>query len=333
MSRLRPPAVLLAWGVALGALAAAVVLTAVRLGDPSRPRLVELVAFTPLALGFALLAALVAGGLLLARVRGAGIAAVAGLLLTALHVWWLAPLYGGEASAALPGPRLVVMTQNLEYGDGAMLGRLVADEGVDLLVVTDTDPERLADLIDSGVEERLPYSVGIGPDGPDRTVVLSRYPLGQDAWISDGGSSRIVPVVVPGLGRLDLVAVHPAPPYLGAAWSADYRRVLEALEDRYGDDTDRSVVLAGDFNATLDHAPMRRITGMGFADAVEQLNRGWSPTWPADGSQRRFGIPVPAMVQIDHVLTSSALVATEVTTSGLAGSDHRAVVATLAPTG
>ena len=54
-------------------------------------------------------------------------------------------------------------------------------------------------------------------------------------------------------------------------------------------------VLAGDFNATLDHAELRRLLDRGYRDAAEQAGVALRPTWPA-------GKSLPTLVTIDHVL-------------------------------
>jgi endonuclease/exonuclease/phosphatase (EEP) superfamily protein YafD len=81
-------------------------------------------------------------------------------------------------------------------------------------------------------------------------------------------------------------------------------------------------VLAGDFNATLDHAVLRDLLGTGYIDAAEFTGAGLIATWPV-------GRHLPPLVTIDHVLVDrrSAAVATSVQT--IAGSDHRAVFADL----
>ena len=62
----------------------------------------------------------------------------------------------------------------------------------------------------------------------------------------------------------------------------------------------RSELLVGDFNATLDHAEMRRLLDHGWADAADRTGDGLIGTWPADAS------PFPA-VTLDHVLVSRTL--------------------------
>lgn len=105
--------------------------------------------------------------------------------------------------------------------------------------------------------------------------------------------------------------------------------------DRVQQDRDNaaagSMVVLGDLNATPDHWPLRTLTRWGFRDTAEQLNAGMALTWPANGLHQRFGVTVPPLLPLDHVLTAEGLVATEQVVTGTAGGDHRAVIATLAP--
>jgi hypothetical protein len=40
-------------------------------------------------------------------------------------------------------------------------------------------------------------------------------------------------------------------------------------------------LIAGDFNATLDHRVLRRLLGRGYADAADAAGDGLTWTWPA----------------------------------------------------
>ena len=82
-------------------------------------------------------------------------------------------------------------------------------------------------------------------------------------------------------------------------------------------------VLAGDFNATLDHGELRRLLGRGYRDAAEQAGSGLRPTWPTDGSL------LPAVVTIDHVLADRRVRVASARTVAIPGSDHRGVLAEL----
>ena len=81
-------------------------------------------------------------------------------------------------------------------------------------------------------------------------------------------------------------------------------------------------ILAGDFNATLDHAELRRVLDRGYADAADTVGHGLRATWPSD---RRF----PPPVTIDHVLADERCGVRDLEVIDVPGSDHRAVLAEL----
>lgn len=316
--------------VVVGLLLGSFLLAAVRVGDPGARRLIELASLSPLGLplaGTALLVALVLralGGPRLAAV----VALVAAVCLVTVHAWWLAPSYAGSRPAGGPAS-LVVLAQNFEYGEPAALVELVRDEDVDVLVLTDADSARIDPLLEAGIEELLPHSAGIGDGG---AVVLSRIPVTGTELLHTGSASRLVELQAPGLGAVTIAAVHTRPPYDPDAWHHDHEQVRTALAGVRAD-ADRAVVVAGDLNATLAHAPVRRLVDLGFSDSAVQANAGWSPTWPSGSHQRRLGLTVPAFAAIDHVLTSPRLVATSSRTVELRGADHRAVLATVSVAG
>ena len=90
-------------------------------------------------------------------------------------------------------------------------------------------------------------------------------------------------------------------------------------------------VVAGDLNATMDHAPMRELVGRGFRDAATEARSRWQPTWPSAGMVSRFGVTVPPLLAIDHVLVDEGLRAVATRSYPVPGTDHRALVATLSP--
>ena len=81
-------------------------------------------------------------------------------------------------------------------------------------------------------------------------------------------------------------------------------------------------VLAGDFNATLDHAELRRLLDRGYRDAAEQAGVALRPTWPA-------GRTLPPTVTIDHVLADPRIRVISARSVAIPGSDHRGVLADL----
>ena len=83
------------------------------------------------------------------------------------------------------------------------------------------------------------------------------------------------------------------------------------------------VILAGDFNATLDHWALRRLLRLGYVDAASQVGNGLSPTWGPQPGRR------PALLAIDHFLDRWRCTVLSTSTHVLPGSDHRAVYAEL----
>ena len=122
-----------------------------------------------------------------------------------------------------------------------------------------------------------------------------------------------------GAAPFEVLAIHvPAPTSPGD--TADWRRDLRKLPSS-GEGGLR--ILAGDFNATLDHAELRRLIGRGYRDAAEQAGVGLQMTWSTDAS------PLPAMVAIDHVLADRRIRVASARTVAIPGSDHRGVLTEL----
>lgn len=317
-----------AWAGVAATVTAAGALALVRLGDPTSRRLIELVTLTPLGLPLAAIGAVTA--LVLLGTSGGrrppGVALVVALALGGLHAWWVAPLYVGSASAAGPAP-VVVMSLNFELGDARDLVEATRDRDVDVLVLHEVSTARLDGLRAAGILALLPHVAGEEGGQAQGTVVLSRFAVISDAPLHEESESRVVELDVDGIGQVHVVAVHTRPPYQPELWHADHDRTQAALSRLRADDA--AVLLAGDFNATLAHAPVRRILEMGFTDALDQVGGGWAPTWPTGGHERRLGVVVPAFAAIDHVMTSPGLVVTDAETLEVAGADHRAVLATV----
>lgn len=163
----------------------------------------------------------------------------------------------------------------------------------------------------------------ISPDLGDYSVIES----------SANGTSNTttlpstVAMPVDGQGPI-VVAVHavsPMPAYM-EEWPAD----LQWIADQCA--SGNSVILAGDFNATLDHMQRLGMEGhdLGYCDdAAAETGNGAVGTWPTQAPSL-LGAP------IDHVLHSSDWRATGslvLTNLDEAGSDHRPLVVQLEPTG
>jgi len=175
----------------------------------------------------------------------------------------------------------------------------------------DLDAAGLADLMPERVVESQERSAGIGlyariPLRPGPITGRLRNPLAVATARPPGGPA------------VELMAVHVTPPYRHqvTGWRADLRSVPRATPEG------RLRILAGDFNATLDHAELRDLLGSGYEDAAAEVGAGLRATWPND---RRL----PPPVTIDHVLADERAGVREFSVHPIPGTDHRAVFAEL----
>jgi endonuclease/exonuclease/phosphatase (EEP) superfamily protein YafD len=243
-------------------------------------------------------------------------AAVAGVAVLAF-AFAVAPraLAGGGPDAG--GPRLTVMTANLYIGRGdpRTVVDLVRRYDVDVLCLEELTPQELERLDAAGIGRLLPHRVAKPLPGASGAAVLTRAPL-TEVESPHAGVNPQPAAELP--GSVVVTAVHPAPPVNGAredGWA-------DALSALPGTEASRLRILAGDFNATLDHRALRGVLGRGYADAADRAGAGLRATWPA---VRRRALPIT----IDHVLVDRRIRVEAVHVAAVPGSDHRAVIVTL----
>jgi endonuclease/exonuclease/phosphatase (EEP) superfamily protein YafD len=173
-----------------------------------------------------------------------------------------------------------------------------------------------------------------GTDGWDArsTTLLISPELGDYSVIqssADGSSNTstvpsAVAMPVDGSGPI-VVAVHAVAPRL--SYMQHWRDDLRWLADQCGD---ADVIMAGDFNATLDHMGELGIDGgsLGLChDAAADTGNGSVGTWSTE-------IPALLGAPIDHVMASSHWRATGslvLEAMGGSTSDHRPLVVQLEP--
>ena len=302
------------WGLA-GALVAWTLIRALGLerGWP----LVPLLAFTPYVALLALIAAVLA--VWRRWWPGAVTAGACAAILIGLLVPRAVP---DRAPGGAPGVRLRVLAANVAVND--VVAQDVIDAvrrlDVDVLSVIELGP-RVAIAYDTAGARRLfPHRELQPRPGFSGTGLYSRVPLSPRTPPRDTGFALATAALrLPGAAPVELVAVHVPAPTDGSA-TARWRRDLRTLP-RAGSGPLR--LLAGDFNATLDHAELRRLLDRGYHDTAEQAGTGLRPTWPA-GKQI-----LPALVTIDHVLADRRVRVISARSVAIPGSDHRGVLAEL----
>ncbi|WP_299536868.1 endonuclease/exonuclease/phosphatase family protein [uncultured Streptomyces sp.] len=299
------------------AVPAALLLVRLTGADSGTPLAVPLALF-PCTAALALLVLVLTAGV--RRLRSWLTAAVA-LVVVAAQAWLLVPRFVPDDVRIPPGTaQLRVLTLNTEAGgaDPRAVVALVRTARIDVLALEQTPAAGLAALDRAGLGDLLPHREA-HPE--DDSSIYSRLPLtGAGATDGDTAWPQTTAGVMVGGRTVRLVAVHTYYP-LGDAgrWTRDLD-ALAALARREGPDT----VFLGDFNATLDHAPMRRLLAAGLTDTHAELGEGWAPTWPAGAA------PVPPLVQLDHVLHGDGLAGVSVSGHSLPGTDHLGVLAVLA---
>jgi endonuclease/exonuclease/phosphatase family metal-dependent hydrolase len=314
------------WATACCLALPAVTLTVARALDTDNGSMIRIESFTPLAIPIylVLLVLLVLGA---ARRRGdrrprlvaAGLA-LAGLL---AHGWWFAPQVTGDDPAPDEGAqRITVMNANLYEGraDAQDVVDAVRANHVDLLVLEEITPQLLEEMDGLGLAELLPERVGEPDYMVAGTMILANQPLTDHVRLRttfQGWEARF--------GTITVLGVHPVAPVDPAGWLADHAAILKQAE---ADDAD---LIVGDLNATPDHSVLRRLDDAGYRDAGELSNEGWQPTWPAN----HVGIfpLLPPLIRIDHVLVGASLASLGTHTVDIDGTDHLALVATVAGRG
>jgi endonuclease/exonuclease/phosphatase (EEP) superfamily protein YafD len=246
---------------------------------------------------------------------GSAVVALAGALLQAA---WAAPAYLGRHPSQ--EPTLTVLQLNTWKGqaDPAAVVQLVRDRDADVVVLEELDAAAASRLAAAGLERVLPHRAG----DPDRGVmVFSRWPLrhAEQLPVSKGG----VRVEVAAPRPFWLVGLHTTQPLMSTTgWLRDLREVRRVVARTPG-----SRVVVGDFNATVDHGPMRALFGSGLRDAAERANAGFQPTWPSGDAVRVLGVPIPvSLATLDHVLVSRRFGVVATRTIAVSGSDHKALV-------
>ncbi|GAB3466816.1 endonuclease/exonuclease/phosphatase family protein [Actinophytocola sediminis] len=282
-------------------------------GFESTEWLIAAMAITPYLAGFGLLLGLVS--LLLRRRSAAGVV----LLLTVALAALLAPRVLSDAQPDVRGDRLRVMAINLFLGraDPGTVVNLARTQQVDVLVLPELTAAAETALDRDGLHELLPYRVydtGLGGEG---TGIASRIPLRRIVLMDETSLSQPSVVVdMDGQEDVELTAVHVFPgvrPDGADTW----HREMDLLPPPTP--RERIRVLAGDFNASLDHRAFRDLVDLGYADAAEETGQAMTPTWST--------WPTGPPVTIDHILADRRCAIGGYSVFDVPGTDHSAVLA------
>ncbi|MFF2850168.1 endonuclease/exonuclease/phosphatase family protein [Streptomyces sp. NPDC058001] len=241
-----------------------------------------------------------------------------GVAVLAVVAWYMEPYGKTTEPKGAPLAELRVLTANVLLGQASdALVTAVRRERPDLVFVPECE-QRCTEAL-KGLADDYPYRSAVEKYGSDGSVILGRTPFTATRGVP--GTLGMPGAVTEVKGqRIRLQLAHPMPPLpdqLGV-----WRHELGALRDFAAAEPDVPTIVAGDFNATQDHAAFRRILDTGLRDSARLTGSPRTPTWPS----RTAGI---FGAQIDHVLVSSHFTAHKTRFLDLDGTDHRAVLTEL----
>lgn len=304
------------------------------LGHASGAFVPELVSFVPLAL-VPSLACLVLACLWRRRVL-----AIVCALALATNAWWHAGYFAptarvsAQATAAVAASASTddayarIMTLNTLNGRASakQIVQTVREQHVEVLCLQELTDGMVSDLEAAGIDELLPYHVvstgassisnggrnGIWTAAPEDNVSRNLLPIET--------SSMPAASIQIGSRTVRVVSVHPNSPTRDAEdlWNEGLS-IIGSLSGY-----DHSYLIMGDFNSTWDHARFRDLLGSAFVDASQQSGEGFHMTYPSNSS-------LPSLIEIDHIVYArgSGITVSSLETVEIAGSDHKALVATL----
>ena len=205
--------------------------------------------------------------------------------------------------------------------DTQAIMKLVPELDADVLSTQELTPEAVERLDAAGLRELMPHRVVQAEWSAGGSGLFSRHPL--DPIAGCGGALRATTcprrrLTLPGARPIEFIDVHPVP----AARPSGDRVERRPWTPSPAASAETVRILAGDFNASLDHAAMRRLLIAGYKDAADQVGPGLIPTWPANKR-------IPPIITIDHVLVDQRVGVKAVSVHDVPGTDHRAVFAEL----
>jgi endonuclease/exonuclease/phosphatase (EEP) superfamily protein YafD len=276
----------------------------------------QVVSFTPYA-------ALVAGVVLMVALASRRWRMVpAALVAVAMFAVILLPRVVPDPNPPTAGPALRIMTLNMWNGKVEVPAVMTEVRRLrpDVLLLQEyagwlpeqLDAERITDV--------LPYRFALPGEDAYGVAIYSRHPLSEGRRLPGNGPWQAAAVLtMPGGLQVEVVSVHACAPSFGwrtACWLPSIRDLPKP--------GGRLRILAGDFNATLDHAVLRELIATGYRDAADVAGKGLTMTWPYH--EQPFFVP---KIAIDHVLTDERIAIRDFEAITVAMDDHRITVTDL----
>jgi endonuclease/exonuclease/phosphatase (EEP) superfamily protein YafD len=253
------------------------------------------------------------------RLRLATVCAAIGFGILVLAAPLAFPDEQAEPIADAAGLR--VASVNLLYRNDRIedVADTLADLSPDVIVFSEYTAEHQAALQSSDLADGYLYRIDRSGQLAGGVAVWSRTPVVVGEHPDTYNYSFDLTVEGPD-GPVRVIALHAPTPLMSFE---NWRRDLRTAAD-IGRSASGPTMVVGDFNASYWHPDFRRMLDAGLVDAHTALGKGFSTSWPMDRL-------LPPFVRLDHALTTSDLVSTEITDFEIPGSDHRGFVVTVVP--
>jgi endonuclease/exonuclease/phosphatase (EEP) superfamily protein YafD len=271
--------------------------------------------------------------------------AAASLLWLALYGWIFLP---DVANVRAEDGSVTVMTYNaMGYNENvAPVIDVIRDSGADIVGIGELN-HQVASALQQSASDIYPYQILYPSNAVEGNGVISRFPLVEtgerlaaDDWIGDPiilqANVNGAPVTVV---QFHAVALWRSPGKLGLEWSLRTREAQARAVAEFVRSHEDPVIVLSDLNATDQNEAYRIITAT-LSDSWRESGRGLGHTFP--GVNSRFssrpvilGIPAPKwMIRIDYIFHNAHFRSESAWLGKWDGlSDHRPVIARLAPTG
>lgn len=217
------------------------------------------------------------------------------------------------------GPMLRVLTHNMYFGraDAEILITRVRQLGADVLFLQELSEDAVTRLKQAGLDDLMQYTQLDLRGGSRGSGIYARFPLSEGPAVPMIHMAQPTALLeLPNGQRVELVCVHPVTPRPLHAGATQWREEIGVLPAP----GDLPRIVAGDFNATLDHAVFRDVLRLGYADAGQQAGGALTPTWGPPGQNS-------ALFTLDHVLVDRNCAVLGYSVHTVPGTDHRAVYA------
>ncbi len=274
------------------------------------PNLVAIAAVSPLALPFAALPLTVA---IAGRSKMLGAISATCLIAGCLLI---AQDFARPRAAVTPtGPVVRIATANIQAGnpDPGQAFTQSAASGASIVLLQEIEPASLARIEATVAAKDFPHRVLDAREGFYGSAIFSRLPIEGDViWVNGWPMTEAV-FALEG-ESIRIINVHTVAPTTNASvtlWRRQFAELADIARSASG-----PLIIAGDFNATNQHRPLRSLAESGLDDAFIETGTGVGATWPVGSI-----VPRP-LFRLDRVLITDDIRALGHHHGAPNGSDH-----------